>query len=166
MRKKHIHPLLLLLPGVIPLSATGQSMALEVKGAAGGDAASNGFSLSWTAGEINVQAASQGTLYLGPGFQQARPRQITVGIFEQLLPSVEVNVWPNPAGELVNVASPVEGLRLSLCDALGRQVMSFVPLNGTEQLPLGNLPAGMYLLQVWDDQQRLAGTVKIQHINQ
>lgn len=166
MRKKHISSLLLLLPGFIPLSVTAQDMALEVKGASGGDVSSNGFSLSWTVGEMSVQPAAQGTVYLGPGFQQARSPQITVGVFEQLTSSVEIRVWPNPAGEWVNVASSVDGLRLSLSDVLGREVMSPVLLNGTGQIPMNNLPAGMYLLQVWDDQEQLAGTVKIQHVNQ
>jgi hypothetical protein len=76
---------------------------------------------------------------------------------------VEIKAYPNPAGDFVTVESTTTGLTLRLFDLLGRQVLSDSALNGIEQLQLSHLPAGTYLLEVFDELGRLAGVVKIQH---
>jgi hypothetical protein len=148
---------------VVPWFCSGQSMALEVLGSSGGTAASNSYSLTWTLGETNIHAATQGNHYLGAGFQQARKPNLTVGIFQPFVPLVEIKAYPNPAGDFVTVESTTPGLTLRLFDLLGRQVLSDSALNGIEQLQLSHLPAGTYLLEVFDELGRLAGVVKIQH---
>lgn len=146
-----------------PFWCAAQSMVLEVIGSSGGTAASGGFSLSWTVGETNIASANQGDAYLGAGFQQARQRSTTVGVFQQFEPTVELTAYPNPAGDFLIVESNTPELTLRLYDLWGRQVLADAQLNGVEQLDLTGLPAGMYLLQVLDQQQRLASVAKVQH---
>jgi hypothetical protein len=163
MRKIHfVAPLLLLLSGA-SLSGGAQSMALELMGSSGGTAASGGFSLSWSVGEPAIAAAVQGSHYLGAGFQQAQKPNITVSLFQAFRSEVRFSAYPNPAGDYLMVTSDAAQLTLRLFDILGRQVMADVLLSGQEQLNLKDLPAGTYLLQVYDEQQRLSGVSKIQH---
>lgn len=165
MRKSTVYkPMLLpMLLAVIPWFCSAQDMALAVMGSSGGTAVSSGFSLSWTVGEVNIQSTAQATDYLGAGFQQARQRNTTVGAFQPYLPLVDLEVFPNPAGELLTVKSNTLGLTLRLFDLWGRQVLADANLNGTEQLPLTLLPAGTYILTVFDQSGRLAGLTKVQH---
>jgi len=85
-------------------------------------------------------------------------------IFEELVAVTEaeldagLEVFPNPAGELLNVRyefdETVEVLNIQLVDALGRNLRS-ARLNGvragTQELNLGGLPAGLYLVQLLAD---------------
>ena len=161
-RTNLVKPMLFMLLGT-PFWCTAQSMALEVIGSSGGAAVSGDFSLSWTVGETNITAASQGDAYLGAGFQQARRLNTTVGIFQHFEPAIELKAYPNPAGDFLIVESNVPDLTLRLFDLLGRQVLEDAQLNGAEHLNLSGLPAGMYLLQVLDNQRRLASVAKVQH---
>lgn len=55
-------------------------------------------------------------------------------------------VYPNPAGSTATVLIPAGGGRLALLDALGRPVYRQTLAAGATPLPLGQLPAGSYLL--------------------
>jgi hypothetical protein len=155
---------LLLLGSLSPYWSSAQSMALEVIGSSGGIVASGSHSLTWTVGETNIANGTQGGAYVGAGFHQARKPQLTaVGVFQPLGQAIDFQAYPNPAGAALTVVSSTPGLTLRLFDLLGRPVLSDFHLNGQQQLTLSGLPAGMYVLQVLDDQQHLAGVVRIQH---
>lgn len=148
-----------------PWQGSTQSMALSAIGASGGTTTnSSGHSLTWTVGEAVTMNAVQGDLYLGAGFQQARKRSTTVGVFCVFVPAFAIKAYPNPAGELLTIEAPEGDISLSLCDLLGRQVITHHRMNGKGQLNLGQLPTGIYVLQVFDEKGRLAATTKIQHL--
>jgi hypothetical protein len=65
-------------------------------------------------------------------------------------PRVDVQVFPNPAREAVNIKSEVfiQNAPIRLFDALGREVYSKRMTGMAETLDLQSLPAGLYVLQV------------------
>ncbi len=164
MKKNHTIKLAAILWLFAPSWGSAQIMALQAVGSSGGTTVSGAYSLAWTVGEAAVMAAEQGDIYVGAGFQQAKNRRVTVGVFSVFVPSIEFNAFPNPAGDLLMVASSAADLHLRLFDLLGQQVLPDHPMNGKAQLHLGPLPAGMYILHAYDETGRLAATAKIQHI--
>lgn len=140
-------------------------MALAAVGSSGGTSGSNGYSISWTLGEAATLNGLQGDLYVGAGFQQARKRSTTVGVFSIFIPSMEINVYPNPASELLTIEAASTELNLRLCDLLGREVISSQRMNGVGQLDLSHLPAGTYVLLAFDENGLLAAAAKIQHLD-
>jgi hypothetical protein len=81
------------------------------------------------------------------------------GIHEGLKQAIGVDVWPNPAQDVLNVTYGVAGghaIDLRLFDPTGRTVRSQHTTTGTSgiqrsELDVKGLPAGTYLLQVSDD---------------
>lgn len=64
----------------------------------------------------------------------------------------EVRLYPNPVGELLTLELP-SGMpfHLRLRDAWGRVLVSMDQLQGDQRIPMGQLPAGMYILQIQDE---------------
>ena len=58
------------------------------------------------------------------------------------------SVFPNPAHDVLNVASeqPIE--EISLFNAMGQNLLNWLPSNNTVQLNLSDLPAGVYFLKI------------------
>ena len=163
MKKNQINQLIAALLLIVPILGSAQTMALSAIGSSGGTTFSGAYSLTWTVGEAVVMAADQGDTYVGSGFQQAKKRNVTVGVFSVFVPSIEIKAYPNPAGDLLTVEASSAELHLRMCNLLGQQVLSEHQMNGIGQLNLSALPAGMYIMQVFDEKGRLAATVKIQH---
>ena len=59
-----------------------------------------------------------------------------------------MNVFPNPARERINVECETEMRRVTLCNALGQQVLSLNPNAPQAELQVAGLPRGLYLLKV------------------
>jgi hypothetical protein len=67
-------------------------------------AGNNSMSLSWTLGELIISAdeGETGNPVLSQGFQQSK--LIISKISRTVLPGVEVLIYPNPAGETLNIS--------------------------------------------------------------
>ena len=59
-----------------------------------------------------------------------------------------MNVFPNPARERINVECETEMRRVTLCNALGQQVLRVNPNAPQAELQVAGLPRGLYLLKV------------------
>ncbi len=62
--------------------------------------------------------------------------------------SAVVKVFPNPASEQLNVTCETEMRRVTLCNALGQQVLRVTPNAPQAELQVAGLPRGLYLLKV------------------
>lgn len=164
MYKSNLFKPLFLLLVLGPVWINAQSMALDVLGSSGGTSSSNGYSLHWTLGEAIVAGGSQGGDYLGAGFHQAHRKSTIVSIHEHFESTIQIRVYPNPSADFLNVKSEESKLTLRLCDVLGRPVVTDIPHDRFTTVSLLPLPAGVYILQVFNDQKQLVSTQPIQHI--
>jgi hypothetical protein len=91
-----------------------------------------------------------GDLILTHGFQQ---QLILTAIQENLFIPGSIKIYPNPAGEVLNIQfeTPVEGeIEMSLHDSQGKYIKrDMVGSSITEkQLNLQDIPSGIYYLQL------------------
>ena len=130
------------------ISANAQKQ--EVISSAGGYNTNGGLSLSWTLGETIIPTFKNGDLILTHGFQQVL---IITSVEENIDVLVNVKVFPNPAGEYVNIRfeSPLEGeISLSLIDSQGKLFKNDI-IESTlieKQINLQDLPAGIFYLRL------------------
>jgi hypothetical protein len=80
----------------------------------------------------------------------------TVGIRENNYQAADVSIYPQPANQIVNLSSPLfanKRAQIQISNNLGqlcfKQRLQFN--NGTAQLPLANLPKGIYFLKLIDE---------------
>jgi hypothetical protein len=67
--------------------------------------------------------------------------------------SDRVRLYPNPVGDLLTLELPSgKTFHLRLRDAWGRVHASMDRLQGDLRIPMGQLPSGMYILQIQDEQ--------------
>ncbi|MBV6441832.1 MAG: hypothetical protein EPGJADBJ_03523 [Saprospiraceae bacterium] len=158
---KHLLIPLLFLAGVAILSA--QSMERQVVGIGGGYVQTAAGSLHWTAGEVAVSARTGGGIYWGEGFQQLWLAPAVATHAPDAIQAISIAVYPNPAGDYLRVESDTP-LQVQLFDLAGRPLSGLLSLNGSLQLDLSALPAGLFLLRAFEDNGRLAGVAKVQHI--
>jgi len=65
--------------------------------------------------------------------------------------SFVVSVYPNPSGDVFNIsfsALPVNGIRVSVVNALGETVYESVPTQPVFRIDLGNRNDGIYFMNV------------------
>ena len=67
---------------------------------------------------------------------------------QQVAQETSLNVFPNPARERINVECETEMRRVTLCNALGQQVLRVNPNAPQAELQVAGLPRGLYLLRV------------------
>ena len=67
---------------------------------------------------------------------------------QQVAQETSLNVFPNPARERINVECETEMRRVTLCNALGQQVLRVNPNAPQAELQVAGLPRGLYLLKV------------------
>lgn len=121
---------------------------------AGGDAQSNGGSVSYTVGQIAVQTAtsSNSSVSVAEGVQQ--PYEIlTVGV--DAYPQIALNavVYPNPTENLAQLQLngfeiPVSGLRAILYDGNGKQLQVVTITEDLTSFQIGQYATGTYYLEV------------------
>jgi hypothetical protein len=134
------------------LSVTAQTVKQEVISSAGGFNVNDGISISWTLGETIIPTfkSADKSLILTHGFQQ---QLIITAIEENLDAILKVNVYPNPASEIVNLRFDImlEGdMKLVILDSQGKQVITDLAESGLfdKQINLQGLPAGIYYLKL------------------
>jgi hypothetical protein len=136
----------------LTLAVYGQSSRQEVISSAGGYNVNNGLSISWTLGETIIPTfkSADNSLILTHGFQQ----QLYITAIEENLEEIlKVNIYPNPASEIVNIHFDIQlegDMKLFILDSQGSQVLSVLAESGLfeKQVNLQGLPAGIYYLKL------------------
>ena len=72
----------------------------------------------------------------------------TKAAVQQVAQETSLNVFPNPARERISVSCETEMRRVTLCNALGQQVLRVTPNAPQAKLSVSGLPRGLYLLRV------------------
>ncbi len=132
------------------LAANGQSITPEVVATAGNHFSNGTTQLSWTLGEVMINTYSSSGNMLTQGFHQT---QLTVtDIEESNQLSFDVNVYPNPTTEILNIS--IEGkhgeLTTTIYDIRGKMVLSKA-IRSNEmlfKLNLQLLAMGQYVLRI------------------
>lgn len=146
----------LILLSIILISAFTLSAQVkqEVIASAGGQnkSADNSISISWTLGEtiVPTYVSADGSLILTHGFQQ---KLIIDNVEKNLEVPVSVTIYPNPAGESVNIRfeSPVDTqIMIQLLDGQGRIIRNdkIEPTLLEKILNLQDIPSGTYFLRL------------------
>lgn len=125
-----------------------QTASPEVLGSAGTHQSTPTAQVSWTIGEPVTETYSSATNNLTQGFHQTK---LTITSLEELPPEFALDVFPNPAGQDLNVrwtGQPLD-MDLNLIDLHGRTVrnltLSQVNLG---QIDVSGISQGTYFLQV------------------
>lgn len=122
---------------------------LEVISSAGGDYSDNNISVSWTIGEPVISTLKQGDFVITQGFHQSK--YIVTSINETKIVPFEVNVFPNPTTDLINVKinqTDLKGYDIKLFDISGKILYSKNIKSNNNQLDLSQYNAGQYILKV------------------
>lgn len=133
---------------VSALSGKAQSLSPYVISTAGGHMQNNQVSMVWTLGETAVSRWKTPQGFVTEGFHQP--------VLEvSLLPQYEttmISIAPNPVQSTLNVKLKEPGshsLFATLVDIQGRVLIPLTNLQlGSTEFDLGNLPVGMYFLNV------------------
>ena len=72
----------------------------------------------------------------------------TKAAVQQVAQETSLNVFPNPASDRISVECETEMRRVTLCNALGQQVLRVNPNAPQAELQVAGLPRGLYLLRV------------------
>ena len=158
MKKFTIFAILLCIAGIV----AAQSAVVSV----GGDAQSNGGSVSYTVGQVAVQtvANSNGSVSVAEGVQQ--PYEImTVGVDDYPQIVLDAVVYPNPTDNVAQLRLngfeiPADGLRAILYDGSGKRLQTIPVTDDLTTFQIGQYATGTYYLEVRDE-KRILKTFKV-----
>ena len=127
--------------------------------ATGGSASSlTGIKISYSVGQVAIGTAKATNFKVFEGVQQ--PISVSeLSIEEALRLAVELNVYPNPSSNTLNIARTDDAtskLDYQLITSDGAVVLSGILEGQTTAVSLQNLPAAVYLLRVTDGKQQRA----------
>ena len=155
---------LFLISGILLMAAAvcAQSAIVPV----GGDAQSNGGSVSYTVGQIAVQTSSNstGSVSVAEGVQQ--PYEImTVGVNNYPQITLNAMVYPNPTENIAQLQLngfeiPVGGLHATLYDGNGKLLQNIPVTDDLTTFQIGHYATGTYYLELRDG-KRLLKTFKV-----
>jgi hypothetical protein len=74
---------------------------------------------------------------------------------------IKIGVFPNPASSYFTLTETKEIDRLVIYDILGRKVKTF-GVNGNQQFVINDLPAGNYLIDLINKDQKTIKTLRLQ----
>lgn len=169
---KHLPPLgvnlslfTLLLFSFLSLSSNqlqGQSIARQVIGITGGSTSTSFGSISWTVGQTAVKhvKSSNQDYSLTQGFQQPNIKSTPTHTFANPL----IDIAPNPVIDLLNVTvlnPKANQTTFTLTDQLGRTLERGNLKTWSNELNMSIYPAGTYLLQVYQTEQKMMQTYKV-----
>lgn len=137
---------------VLSSLAASSQFKQDVIASAGGFNTAPGITISWTLGEtiIPTFTSTDNSLILVHGFQQ---QLIITAIKEDLGTLVDIQVFPNPASDNVNIRfgeAPDSEVNLTVISSQGKPVKVIVIEAATleKQVNLQELPAGIYYLRL------------------
>ena len=158
MKKFTIFAIMFCIAGIV----AAQSAVVSV----GGDAQSNGGSVSYTVGQVAVQtvANSNGSVSVAEGVQQ--PYEImTVGVDDYPQIVLDAVVYPNPTDNIAQLRLngfeiPADGLRANLYDGNGKRLQTIPVTDDLTTFQIGQYATGTYYLEVRDG-KRILKTFKV-----
>ena len=147
---------------VFSIGATAQDLDHYVIGSDGGHSRNNQFSLDYTIGEVVTefgQDTSKG-VHLTQGFQQTMLAIVSV---EEYVQDIEIDVYPNPAVDYLNVSIPVlqEDMQFALFDMQGKLIDQQKINSQAFTIGFSNQSTGNYLLVFSTKDQRIK-TLQVQ----
>jgi hypothetical protein len=72
-----------------------------------------------------------------------------------------VHLYPNPADDYFQIANGEEVRRVVVHNIVGRQVKAFNNVQDGDRLSVSDLPTGLYLVRMWDKDDRTVATVRL-----
>jgi hypothetical protein len=144
-------------------TVSAQSIHRQVIGGVGGAFISDQVTYRWTAGELTVRhwKSNDGQHRLTEGFQQPELWLPASGDLQNPL----IEIAPNPVFSSLRIRTLTtmdQSLFLRLVDGQGRELLSPQPLAGFQrELNFSNYPAGIYLVQIIDQEQRQVEVHKV-----
>ena len=147
---------------VFSIGATAQDLGHYVIGSDGGHSRNNQFSLDYTIGEVVTEFGEDttGGVHLTQGFQQTMLSIVSV---EEHLADIEIDVYPNPAVDYLNVSIPVlqEDMQFALFDMQGKLIDQQKINSQAFTIGFSNQSTGNYLLVFSTKDQRIK-TLQVQ----
>jgi hypothetical protein len=149
------------------ISARTQSLSPEVISSAGDYYVSSNVTLSWTLGEPVIETFSSTGNILTQGFQQ--PTYSVTAIDDKPGSdgeSTQINVYPNPATDLLNVdliSAPKDGLLIQMYDLNGKVIIDkqVQSTPAQKQLDVSRIARGNYILRFVSTNGKLLKTFKV-----
>jgi len=136
--------------------AVGSSVsAQKVISANGGTATTEGVQVSWTVGEPVTATVSDANNTLTQGFQQSK---LTVTAIDDIqIAGVDVNVYPNPTSDYVNVhfSKALENITYLLFDLSGKLIQKKIIESTNVKIDMTGYSGGSYILRLNSGQQQL-----------
>ena len=74
---------------------------------------------------------------------------------------VEVKVYPNPATDFIALNNISNVKKITVYNLIGRQMKSFACHNADERHYVGDLPRGMYLVQIIGNNDKIIKTQRV-----
>jgi hypothetical protein len=110
--------------------------------------------------KYRLEVSPDGVFYLISDAGEIRRRAGNLSVPQTTFP--EFSVYPNPARDYttIRLMQDAEQTDISVTDNTGRTVLQFRAAGNTIQLPLHQLPPGIYFIRVQDKQQ-IQGIKKI-----
>lgn len=110
-------------------------------------------------GRVNAGVVFNNTLYVGGNFQRAGSNEVnniarldpTATIIvstEELVKNELVKVFPNPAGNVLNITGSAPQFKLQLTDITGKIIYAETVNSNNSSINVSSYPKGMYFLQI------------------
>jgi hypothetical protein len=143
-------PVIIFIACIFVLPVQAQLIKQEVIASAGGYNVSGDISLSWTLGETIIETFSSGALVLTHGFQQ---KLIVTTVKENPYSSLNVILFPNPAGDFINIQTdpPADTeTDILLVDLQGKTLKTdkIGVAISTARFNLQDVPPGIYFIKI------------------
>ncbi|MCQ2374894.1 MAG: T9SS type A sorting domain-containing protein [Salinivirgaceae bacterium] len=142
------------------LSVSAQQVELQsfVISSGGGFEEKDGYSVSYTIGEVVTGTLELGGYTIVQGFQQAFIEDTTSLLASQKY--IDINIYPNPAKSYINIQlsdSDNEVAMIHCYDMTGKEVFAQeTELGLTTKIDVTDLPQGLYFVRIIADDQILA----------
>jgi len=144
-----------------------QQLSPQVVSSVGATMNQTNAKLSFTVGEIVVTKTASDSVYLGQGFiNSATTSTHVTAIKEPSAELINIKVYPNPVGSLLNIdiiESKLSGILLKVVDINGRVFSSEKYSAGNNHIGINteSWNSGVYFIKVLDNNQALIGNYKI-----
>lgn len=134
--------------------ARSQSITPEVIATAGDYFVGSNATLSWTLGEVVTETVSNANYTLTQGFQQPNYNITSIPDDPNIKndQSADINIYPNPVGDLLNVSfkdMKQDNVLITLFDLNGKILINDIAENTTalKQLNMSFVAKGSYILR-------------------
>lgn len=155
--------ILLLLSVFILHTSFGQTISQDVITTTGESVTNSAGYLSWSIGEPVIETDSSSDSYLTQGFQQ--PGLVIVSSIDNFNNSDGITVYPNPVTTSLYIKHDQEqAIQIDLVDALGRLVLKSTLSGQQNSIDLNSFAAGMYFLRVYDSNNKLISSLKVDKV--